>query len=68
MAGENDLEQIEKLLALNLIQDKNEYESVKLLHRAGYNSKEIGNYTGINPSTVRDKISELRDKGELDQT
>lgn len=62
---QDQLERVEKLLALNLIQDKQDKEAVLLLHRADYNSSEIGEFLGISASTVRDKISELRDEGEI---
>lgn len=60
------LEQIENLLALNLLQGKEERESVKLLYRAGYNSNRIGEFIGMNPSTVRNRIGDLQDEGEID--
>lgn len=68
MAGEDPdtLEQIEDLLALNLVQDKEDREAVKLLYRAGYSSSRIGEFIGMNPSTVRNRIAELRDEGEIE--
>lgn len=64
--GDNErLERIERLLALNLIDDKDTLEAVKLLHLSNYNSKEIGELIGISASTVRDKISDLRESGEI---
>lgn len=65
MTEGEQLETIEKLLVLNLIDGKNDKESIKLLHRADYTSSEIGEYLGISGSTVRDKISDLRDEGEI---
>lgn len=66
MPEEDTLEQIERLLVLNLIDDKESEDAVKLLHRADYNSSEIGDFVGMSPSTVRNKISDLRDSGEID--
>lgn len=65
MGNSETLEQIEKLLALNLIDDKEDVQAVQLLHRAGYTSAEIGNYIGMSPSTVRNKVSDLREKGRI---
>lgn len=62
---QDQLERVEKLLALNLIQDKQDKEAVLLLHRADYNSSEIGEFLGISPSTVRNKTSELREEGKI---
>lgn len=66
MAEEETLGQIERLLVLNLIDGKETEDAVKLLHRAEYNSSEIGEFLGMSPSTVRTKISNLRDAGEID--
>ncbi|WP_436906708.1 sigma factor-like helix-turn-helix DNA-binding protein [Halosimplex marinum] len=61
----DQLERVEKLLALNLIQDKQDKEAVLLLYRADYNSAEIGEFLGISASTVRNKISKLRNEGKI---
>lgn len=58
--------QIERLLVLNLIDGKEKEEAVKLLYRANYNSTDIGGFIGMSPSTVRGRISKLRDAGEID--
>lgn len=66
MADEETLRQIERLLVLNLIDGKDTKDAVKLLHRAEYNSSEIGDFIGMSPSTVRTKIGNLREAGEID--
>jgi DNA-directed RNA polymerase specialized sigma24 family protein len=66
MSERESLEQIERLLALNLIDGKESNQAVKLLYRAGYSSSEIGEFLGMNPSTVRGRISTLKDEGEID--
>lgn len=65
MTDSEALDQIEKLLVLNLIDGKEDVEAVRLLHRADYTSSEIGEFIGMSPSTVRNKISDLRDAGEI---
>lgn len=57
--------QIERLLALNLIDGKDTDEAIILLYRADYTSSEIGEFIGMSPSTVRTRISKLRDEGEI---
>lgn len=66
MTPEDNLERIELLLALNLVQGKNENESIALLYRAGYNSKEIGHLIGLSDSTVRNRFVDLREIGAID--
>lgn len=66
MSEGEPLEQIERLLVLNLVDGKESDEAIKLLYRAEYTSSEIGEYIGLNPSTVRTKISRMRDAGEID--
>lgn len=65
MTDDQKLENIENLLALNLIDDKDTKEAIKLLHKASYNSKEIGDLVGLDDSTVRHKINDLREEGEI---
>lgn len=66
MGDVDTLEQIEQLLVLNLIDGKEPKDAIKLLYRADYTSSEIGDFVGMSPSTVRNKVSELRDAGEID--
>lgn len=65
MPENEQLKTIENLLVLNLIDDKNDRDAIKMLHRADYTSSEIGEYLGISASTVRNKISDLREEGEI---
>ena len=60
------LRNIEKLLAMNLAENRKDNEIIKILHRIDYTSKEIGTVVGIPDGTVRRKISELREEGEID--
>lgn len=67
MTNQTDrLERIEKLLALNIANDLEELDAIEVLHKVGYNSNEIGLFTRMNPSTVRDKIADLRESGRID--
>lgn len=66
MAVNKTLTQIERLLVLNLIDGKTHLDAVKLLHRAGYSSTDIGHFLGLSPSTIRNKIAKLRETGEID--
>lgn len=66
MTDNETLNRIERLLALNLVADKETLDAVELLHRADYSSREIGAFLGISPSTVRNKIGKLREAGKID--
>lgn len=66
MGDSETLEQIEIILVMNLIDNKEDEHAIQLLHRAGYAPTEIGEFIGMNPSTVRTKISRLRKAGEID--
>lgn len=66
MSHDETLEQIERLLVLNLINGKEPEDAVKFLYRADYTSSEIGKFIGMSPSTVRNKVSTLREAGEID--
>lgn len=66
MSEGEPLDKIERLLALSLVDGKESDEAIKLLYRAEYTSTEIGEFIGMNPNTVRGRISKLRDAGEID--
>lgn len=59
------LENIEKLLALNITEEIDEEKSLIILSKMDYSSKELGQLMDMNPSTVRSKISQLREEGKL---
>jgi DNA-directed RNA polymerase specialized sigma24 family protein len=51
---------------MNLAENRDENEVIKILHRIDYSSKEIGDVVGMPDGTVRRRISEMREEGEID--
>lgn len=65
MSERETLERVERLLALNLVDGKERDRAIKLLYRADYTSAEIGEFLGMNSSTVRGRVRNLKDEGEI---
>lgn len=60
------LKNVEKLLAMNLLEEKEYRESVKLLHEAGFDREEIATYLDRKPDNISDVLYRLRQDGEID--
>lgn len=61
------LDDIKELLALSIVYDSNQNQAIQALHKIDYTSKEIANFVDLSPSTIRDRISDMRDKGIIDE-
>lgn len=64
---EDTLENIEKLLALNIAEDKTEEKAIQILLKVDYTHSEIGEIIGRPEGTVSRKISEMKKNGDKDE-
>jgi len=54
------LDNITRLLATLVVEDKNDREAIFLLSRVGFQPKEIAEFLGTTPNTVRVTLSNLK--------
>jgi len=54
------LDNITRLLATLVVEDKNDREAMFLLSRVGFQPKEIAEFLGTTPNTVRVTLSNLK--------
>lgn len=60
------LKHLEKLLAMNILEDKDYRGSVKHLYKSGFDRNKIAEYLGKDPDNISDVLYRMRQDGEID--